>query len=205
MINDAKPLLSRIFARDNDAEQQPGKRSTVVQVTEQGLSDREDGIADQPGGAGGGRERRQSERALVAWEAKLSELGRNPSLTELFATVDTEEWSYGFVVAVDPVAEVSSILTYGSHFARLLGLPPKGVPFVRMSRQLPRPYPDIFLQGCTQACDRKEPVHSEGEVEREDGKRELYRAVFIPIEHETDSLARYAFGRFNSRVIEDAA
>jgi len=132
-------------------------------------------------------------------------LGRYPSLTELFATVDTEEWSYGFVVAVDPVAEVSSILTYGSNFAELLGLPPKGVPFVRMSRQLPRPYPEIFLQGCTEACDTKEPVHSEGEVEREDGRHELYRAVFIPIEHETDSLARYAFGRFNSRIIGAAS
>jgi hypothetical protein len=163
---------------------------------------RQDSSASTGAAGPGGRERRQSERALAAWEATLSELGRSPTLAELFATVDTEEWSYGFVLAVDTVAEVSSLLTYGSNFARLLGIPPKGMPFVRMTRQLPRPYSAIFLRGCTEACQAKSPVHSEGEVQREDGRKELYRAVFIPVEPEGDTPMRYAFGRFNSRVID---
>src|SRR3954454_18118287 len=92
---------------------------------------------DTPEPSQGGRERRESERALVAWEATLTELGRHPTLQEIFAAVDTEEWSYGFVVAVDSIVEVSSLLTYGANFARLLEMPPKGIPFVRMTRQLP--------------------------------------------------------------------
>jgi hypothetical protein len=149
-----------------------------------------------------GRERRQSERALVAWEATLSELGRNPTLPELFAALDTEEWSYGFVVAVDPVVEVSSLLTYGVNFARLLDMPPKGMPFIKITRQLPPEYSGIFLRGCIDACSRGAPVHAEGEIEREDGRKELFRAVFIPIGPKEDMLARYAFGRFNSRQAE---
>jgi hypothetical protein len=123
-------------------------------------------------------------------------------LQEAFAAIDTEEWSYGFVVAVDPVVEVSSLLTYGTNFARLLDMPPKGVPFVKMARQLPREYADTFLRACTDACRRNEPVHVEGEVERENGRRDLYRAVFIPIEPEGEALMRYAFGRFNSRAAD---
>ena len=149
-----------------------------------------------------GRERRQSERALVAWERKLTDLGRSPTLLELFAAVDTEEWSHGFVVAVDPIVEVSSLLVYGADFARLLDMPKKNLPFVRMSRQLPARYTEIFLKGCTQACNQNGPERVEGEVARVDGRLELFRAVFIPIEPEENSPMRYAFGTFSSRIAD---
>jgi hypothetical protein len=159
-------------------------------------------IQSDAGTEASGRERRESERALSAWEATLTELGRHPTLQEIFAAIDTEEWSYGFVVAVDAVVEVSSLLTYGTNFARLLDMPPKGMPFVRMARQLPQEYAQVFLRACTDACRRNEPLHVEGEVDREGGRRELYRAVFIPIEAESDAPMRYAFGRFNSRLAD---
>ncbi|MBV9824904.1 MAG: hypothetical protein JO001_04365 [Alphaproteobacteria bacterium] len=149
-----------------------------------------------------GRERRQSERTLVAWEQKLATLGRSPTLPELFAAVDTDEWSYGFVVAVDPMVEVSSLLVYGADFARLLDMPKKNLPFVRMSRQLPARYTDLFMRGCTQACHQEAPERVEGEVEREDGRRELFRAIFIPVEPEENSPMRYAFGTFSSRIAD---
>ncbi len=153
---------------------------------------------DQPGG----RERRQTERALAAWEIKLAQLGRSPTLPELFAAVDTEEWSHGFLVAVDPIVEVSSLLVYGADFARLLDMPTRGMPFVKMTRQLPPRYSQIFLRGCLDACNRNAPARVEGEVEREEGNRELFRAVFIPIEPEGDPLMRFAFGAFSSKIAD---
>jgi len=155
-----------------------------------------------PNAAEGGRARRQSELALAAWEQKFANLGRSPTLAELFAEIDTEEWSYGFVLAVDPQIDASSLLDYGANFARLLELPPKPRPFVRITRQLPTRYADIFLRGCTAADKKSAPVHAEGEVTREDGRRELYRAVFIPVQPDPDIQTRFAFGRFNSRVVE---
>jgi hypothetical protein len=149
-----------------------------------------------------GRERRQSERALVAWEDKLSLLGRSPTLPELFSWVDTEEWSHGFVVAVDTIIEVSSLLVYGADFARLLDMPGKGMPFVKMTRQLPPRYSQIFLDGCTDACSNNESTRVEGEVQRDDGRTELFRAVFIPIEPEGDAPMRFAFGTFSSKIAE---
>ena len=149
-----------------------------------------------------GAKRRQSELALVAWENTLAQLGRSPTLDELFAAIDTEEWSYGFIVAVDPDVEISSLLSYGSNFARLLDMPERGMPFVKMTRQLPPRYGEIFLRGCTEAYRSNMAAQLEGTVEREDGRRELFRVVFIPVERQSDTAMRLAIGRFNCRIAE---
>lgn len=149
-----------------------------------------------------GRGRRQSELALAAFERKVSSLGRNLTLADAFSEIDSEEWSFGFVVAVDADVERSSLLDYGANFARLLELPPKARPFVKITRQLPPRYADVFLRGCTAACERNRPVQDEGEVECDDGRRELYRAIFIPVQGDGDDTTRFAFGRFNSRIAD---
>ena len=147
-----------------------------------------------------GRRRRQSELALVAWERQFAALGRSPTLGELFSAIDTEEWSYGFVAALDAEGAASSLLDYGTNFARLLDMPLKAIPFIRMTRQLPVRYSQIFLRGCIEACEGDAPVQIEGEVDREDGQTELYRAVFIPVQTDGEGITRFAFGRFNCRV-----
>jgi hypothetical protein len=108
------------------------------------------------------------------------------------------------VIAVDPVVENSSLLLYGSSFAKLLELPPKGTPHVPMVRQLPRHLSRVFMQGCGDAHLNRQAIRLEGEVAREDGKTELYRAAFIPVGVKENSLTHLAFGAFNSCVVETA-
>lgn len=152
-----------------------------------------------------GRERRESERAIAYWERKIKELGRSPTVGALdLAEIDTPDWSHRFVIAVDPVVENSALLLYGTGFARLLDLPSKSAPHVPMVRQLPKRFSDVFKRGCGDAHLQGHAVRVEGEIEREDGRRELYRAAFIPVGVKEHSLTHLAFGAFNSRVEERA-
>lgn len=146
-----------------------------------------------------GRERRESERAIAYWERKMDALGGHATVAALdLAEMQSPDWSHRFVIAVDPVVENSALLLYGADFARLLDLPAKRAPHVPMVRQLPRHYSDVFKRGCGDADSQRVPIRIEGEVEREDGRRELYRAAFIPIGVKENSLTHLAFGAFNS-------
>jgi hypothetical protein len=153
-----------------------------------------------------GRERRESERVISYWGKKIEKLGRSATVAALdLADINTVDWSHRFVIAVDPVVENSSLLLYGSNFAKLLDLPPKGTPHVPMVRQLPRHLSTVFMQGCGEAHNLREPIRIEGEIDREDGKRELYRAAFIPVGVKENSLTHLAFGAFNSCIIDRLA
>ena len=150
-----------------------------------------------------GRERRESERAIRYWEKKVERLGRNATVAALdLGDINTSAWSHRFVIAVDPVVENSSLLLYGSDFAKLLELPPKGTPHVPMVRQLPRHLSSVFMQGCGDAHAQRQAVRLEGEVARPDGKTELYRAAFIPVGVKENSLTHLAFGAFNSCIAD---
>jgi hypothetical protein len=153
-----------------------------------------------------GKERRESERAIAYWEKKIERLGSSATVAALdLAEMNTIDWSHRFVIAVDPVVENSSLLLYGNDFAKLLDLPPKGTPHVPMVRQLPRHLSRVFMQGCGDAHSQRSPVRLEGEVPREDGKMELYRAAFIPVGVKENSLTHLAFGAFNSCVVDKLA
>src|SRR6202000_3253428 len=125
-----------------------------------------------------GRERRESERAIRYWEKKLEKLGRSATVAALdLAEITSADWLHRFVIAVDPVVENSSLLLYGSDFAKLLDLPQKGTPHVPMVRQLPRHLSNVFMQGCGDAHSTRRAIRLEGEVERPAGKLELYGAA----------------------------
>jgi hypothetical protein len=152
-----------------------------------------------------GRERRESERAIAYWEKKIETLGATATVAALdLGEINSADWSHRFVIAIDPVVENSSLLLYGTNFAKLLDLPTKGTPHVPMVRQLPRHLTEVFMRGCGDAHNQREPIRIEGEIDREDGKRELYRAAFIPVGVKENSLTHLAFGAFNSRVVETA-
>jgi hypothetical protein len=152
-----------------------------------------------------GRERRESERAIAYWQNKIGQLGTNATVAALdLGEIHTHNWAHRFVIAVDPVVENSSLLLYGSNFAKLLELPQKGAPHVPMVRQLPRRFTELFMRGCGNAHQQREAVRVEGEVQREDGRRELYRAAFIPVGVKENSLTHLAFGAFNSCIAEPA-
>jgi hypothetical protein len=60
----------------------------------------------------------------------------------------------------------------------------------------------VFMQGCGDAHHHRKPVRLEGDVERLDGRIELYRAAFIPVGVKENALTHLAFGAFNSRVVD---
>ena len=66
-------------------------------------------------------------------------------------------------------------------------------------------YSDVFMRGCGDAEREGQPIRLEGEVEREDGKIELYRAAFIPVGVRENSMTHIAFGAFNSCVSQPLA
>ena len=152
-----------------------------------------------------GHDRREAERVIAYWEGKLRELGGECTVAGLdLGRINSREWTNRFLIAVDPVIERSSLVLYGPAFARLLHLPEQARPNVPILRQLPRRYADVFLRGCNEAQRDMAPVHLEGETERYDGRIEQYRAVFIPVGIKPNSLTCFAFGAFNSRIVERA-
>jgi len=153
----------------------------------------------------GGRNRREAERVIAYWEGRLRELGGECTVAGLdLSRINSREWSNRFLIAVDPVIERSSLVLYGPSFARLLHLAEQARPNVPILRQLPRRYTDVFLRGCAEAQRDMAPVRLEGETERYDGRLEQYRAVFIPVGTRPNALTFFAFGAFNSRIIERA-
>jgi hypothetical protein len=150
-----------------------------------------------------GRDRREAERVMAYWESKLAVLGDGVTIAALdLANTNSRDWSNRFLIAVDPVFAKSSLLLYGPTFARLLHLPQQARPDMPMLRQLPQRYSEVFLRGCTQALKDMVPVRLDGEVERYDHRVEQYRAVFIPVGVKPNSLTCFAFGAFNSRIVE---
>lgn len=150
-----------------------------------------------------GRDRREAERVMAYWESKLAELGGEVTIAGLdLGSTNSKDWSNRFLISVDPVIERSALLLYGPKFARLLHLPEQARPDLPMLRQLPRRYADVFVRGCTEAQKEMAPVRLEGEVERYDNRVEQYRAVFIPVGVKPNSLTCFAFGAFNSRIVE---
>jgi hypothetical protein len=69
-----------------------------------------------------------------------------------------------------------------------------------MVQQLPTRFTSLFMQGCGAAHAQRTPIRLEGEIALEDGRRECYRAAFIPVGVKPDSLTHLAFGAFNSCV-----
>ncbi len=150
-----------------------------------------------------GRDRRESERAMKFWQQKVADLGEDLTIAALdINNTNSEDWSNRFLISVDSTLERSTLLLYGPQFARLLHLPPLPRPDLPMVRQLPTRYGEVFLHACAQLQQENAPLRVEGEVGAPDGRIEQYRAVFIPIGVKPNSLTCFAFGAFNSRVVD---
>jgi hypothetical protein len=149
-------------------------------------------------------ERRRSEQAITHWQETFAELGEIPSVETLgLVDIDTADWAHRFLILVDQnVIESSVILLHGHEFARLMDLPARKLPNVSLLKQLPRHYVEVFTAGCIDAHRHGEPVRREGDIERENGFRELYRASFIPVIVKESAETRLVFGAFNRVVID---
>lgn len=155
---------------------------------------------------GPGRERREAERVIALWEKKRRELGRHPTVASIdLAEIVSPEWGNRFLIAADPVVERSMLLMYGGRFAQLLDLPHRARTDLPILRQLPPRYGDVFLRGCAEVRQEMEPVRLAGEVARNDGRVEQYRAGFVPLAVKPQATTWLAFGAFNSRLVAPAA
>jgi hypothetical protein len=147
------------------------------------------------------RERRDTDRAIGYWEQEARRLGHAPTLMTLDAAeITSDKWGYRFIVSVDPVVENCVLLFYGDKFAALLGLPTRPNHNIPMVHQLPKRFVPLFTRGCTDAISSRAAVRMEGAIERKDGRRELYRAVFVGFRVKPDGLTHLTFGTFNYRV-----
>ena len=147
------------------------------------------------------RERRELEQVIADWESEAKRLGHHPTLMTLNTTqMIGERWAYRFVIAVSPVPEQCVLIFYGYKFAALLDLPVKPIHSIPMIHQLPRRFVPLFSKGCADAITPGVPVRMEGEIKRQDGRRELYRALFINFRNKPDGRSSLALGTFNFRV-----
>lgn len=161
---------------------------------------------DRPGEGCGTRpalfERREPERAITYWKQRAVRLRHPPTLMTLDANeMSTHEWAHRFIFAIDTAVENWVPLIYGPKFAELLDLPANPFPDIPMIEQLPQRFAPLFTKGGSDAAANiGTQVRMEGTVRREDGRDELYRAVFIAFGVKPDSLTRLAFGAFSSCV-----
>jgi hypothetical protein len=149
--------------------------------------------------AGSGRERRASERVIAYWRDRIAELGADATIAALdVAAFNSAEWSYRFIMTIDPLLDGSSLLLYGSDVARLLRLPEGSKARVPIMRRLPPHYVPVFRRGCSAVLEHNAGVRVEGKVSDEDGREELFRAIIIPLRGRADNTVRLAFGAFSS-------
>jgi hypothetical protein len=153
-----------------------------------------------------GRERREAERAIVDWEQETRRLGRALAWMMLdVSEMTSEKWSHRFIMAVGPAIQDCAFLFYGAKFAALMGLPAKADFSVPVMEQLPAGYLPVFTKGSMDATLQGIPIRMQGAVDREDGRKELYRTVFIPLSVKPNDQQRLAIGAFNCRVAETQA
>jgi CheY-like chemotaxis protein len=139
------------------------------------------------------QERRQTDRANSFWEQTLSALSRNLSLKQLIEMLDAEEWSYAFLLAVNPAAQSPKLLHVGPDCARTLELA------TPTTHTLPARHVDLFQEGCVAAIQSGRPERREGQNRLADGRQEFFRVIFIPLELRDVSQGSVAFGTFNCR------
>ena len=149
-----------------------------------------------------GAELRESEKAIRHWGLKVAQFGSPPPLMAFDLTQMLKgDWSYRFLIAADAVVENHAFLIYGPRFARLLGLPEQPLVQIPMMPQLPERYRIVFARGCGEAVEAGSPVRINGMFQCDDGRREVYRAAFMPVAVRPNSLTQLVFGAFNCRMI----
>jgi hypothetical protein len=113
------------------------------------------------------------------------------------------KWAHRFIMAISrPVVENSSLLFYGPGLAALLELPNTPEHSVPILAQLPARFVPVFTKGCIASALSSVPVRMHGTIDRDDGGREPYRAVFIRLSLDGDHRRHFALGAFNCRASE---
>lgn len=141
-------------------------------------------------------DRRETGRAIAHWQGRIARFGYPPlgPADRDFDDLIGAAGAHWFVIGIDRAAGEHLLLSYGPQFARLLGLPFRAGANIRPLREIPTRLLPSFLRGCRTVAAHAPPVHIEGTVRLRSGRRQFFRAAFMPIG------ANLVFGAFNSRL-----
>ena len=153
-----------------------------------------------------GRDRREAERVMAYWDEKLEELGDEATI----AALD--------LAAINNAGLVQPLPDRGRREGRAIGAldvrpairaaaRPAGEAADRSADDAPVAAalcPTCFCAAAPRRRSRWARCGWKARSSATDERIEQYRAVFIPVKVRPNSLTRFAFGAFNSRVVEPA-
>lgn len=141
-------------------------------------------------------DRRETGRAIAHWRGQVARFGYPPlgPADRDFDGMIADGGAHRFIIGIARAADDHLLLTYGPQFARLLGLPARAGSNIRLLREIPVRLLPTFVRGCREVARHAPPVQIEGVLRLGSGRRQLFRAVFMPLG--TDLV----FGAFNSRL-----
>jgi hypothetical protein len=148
------------------------------------------------------RERRVTEQLITDWDQETRRLGDAVALMTLdVAAMTGPKWAHRFIMAISrPVVGNSSLLFYGPELAALLKLPNTPEHSIPMLAQLPARFVPVFTKGCIASALSSILVRMHGTIDRDDGRQELYRAVFTRLSLDGNHHRHFALGAFNCRA-----
>jgi hypothetical protein len=145
-------------------------------------------------------ERRDVELAIQHWQQNTWGKDCIPLLDTFDFSSMRASGGQRFLVCGGQAVENAVFVTYGSGFARVLGLPAEPVTTTPFLRQLPDAYREMFSEGYTKAAMESAPVTLEGTI-RFGVTAQLFRAVFMPIMLRPNWSKQLTFGSFNYRSV----
>jgi hypothetical protein len=103
-------------------------------------------------------ERREIQRAIEHWQRNTWGADCIPLLDTFDFSPLRGDWGYWFLICGDHALEGAVFVTYGSGFARLLGLPDRPATTIPCLKQIPPPYWAMFSEGYSRASLSSSPV-----------------------------------------------
>lgn len=139
-------------------------------------------------------ERRATGIAERYWRAVGGEAGV-PSLNDIDMEQTSSIWSDRFLIRRDHDIAQSVFIVCGLRARRAIGLPALGR---CLGEVLPSSIAEEIYQACDMATRDARPEHLQGVFTSQDGRRLLFRGVFMPLRALSNDLG-YIFGAFSAR------
>jgi hypothetical protein len=149
----------------------------------------------------GYRELREDKRLLRDWEEHAAHFGRPPPLKAFdLSRMRASDWAHRFLISAAAEIDQRVFITYGTRFARSLGLPNMPAQPVPMLSQLPLRYRGVFVEGSTMTLVKQVPICFARVIGLGTGESEAYRVAFAPVALEDGEPMLAVLGAFNRRL-----
>lgn len=120
-----------------------------------------------------------------------------PSLSDVDMEPASASWDNRFLIRRDREIPHSVFIVCGLGARQALGMPALGH---CMNEVLPPSIAEEIYQACAMASRDLRPEHLQGEFAGTDGRRMLFRSVFMPLRALSNDLG-YIFGAFSARAM----